>query len=161
MYEEGAPHLRREVWEELRRRCIPVLGICYGMQELVHLHGGRVVGEGSREFGKTAVSLSPEAASTAVASAEEGLVEAERVAREAAALAKASGEAWMVPAKFGPPATGADLFYGVGSEVVEVWMSHGDKVEDLPREFQVGQARKALGREGGGAAARGAEALRY
>ena len=32
MYEEGAPHVARGVWDIIKERKIPVLGICYGMQ---------------------------------------------------------------------------------------------------------------------------------
>src|SRR6266480_6057503 len=40
VYSEGAPELRRELLE----LDLPVLGICYGMQAMVHVLGGRVEG---------------------------------------------------------------------------------------------------------------------
>lgn len=32
MYEEGAPHVAQGVWDIIRERKVPLLGICYGMQ---------------------------------------------------------------------------------------------------------------------------------
>ena len=32
VYEEGAPHVSKEIWEMLKERNVPILGICYGMQ---------------------------------------------------------------------------------------------------------------------------------
>src|SRR5690349_4355946 len=36
---------------------IPVLGICYGMQLLVHLHGGKVASAAKREYGYANVAV--------------------------------------------------------------------------------------------------------
>src|SRR5947207_4841414 len=36
----------------------PVLGICYGMQLIAHLQGGKVVGAGKREYGRAEVEVS-------------------------------------------------------------------------------------------------------
>jgi GMP synthase (glutamine-hydrolysing) len=35
----------------------PILGICYGMQLIAHLEGGKVVGAGRREYGKTELQV--------------------------------------------------------------------------------------------------------
>lgn len=32
MYEEGAPHVAQGVWDIIKERKVPLLGICYGMQ---------------------------------------------------------------------------------------------------------------------------------
>ena len=56
VYEEGAPHVSQDIWDLLAARNIPVLGICYGMQELAHTYGGRVAPGQKREFGKAMVS---------------------------------------------------------------------------------------------------------
>jgi GMP synthase (glutamine-hydrolysing) len=53
VYSEGAPTLRRELLE----LGIPVLGICYGMQAMVRVLGGRVEGAESGEFGRTELTL--------------------------------------------------------------------------------------------------------
>ena len=47
VYEKGAPHASKEIFE----LGIPVLGICYGLQLMTHLRGGRVVPSGKREYG--------------------------------------------------------------------------------------------------------------
>ena len=52
VYEEGAPHVSPECWKLIADRKIPVLGICYGMQELAHVFGGRVEKGLKHEYGK-------------------------------------------------------------------------------------------------------------
>lgn len=56
VYEEGAPHVSPEVWKLIEERGVPVLGICYGMQELAHTFGGKVAPGQKREYGKASVS---------------------------------------------------------------------------------------------------------
>ena len=53
VYSEGAPKLRPELLE----LGVPVLGICYGMQAMVQVLGGRVEGAASGEFGRTPLVL--------------------------------------------------------------------------------------------------------
>ncbi len=53
VYAEGAPPLRRELLE----LGIPVLGICYGMQLMVHELGGRVEQAPAGEFGRTSLTV--------------------------------------------------------------------------------------------------------
>jgi GMP synthase (glutamine-hydrolysing) len=53
VYADGAPPLRRELLE----LGVPVLGICYGMQLMVHELGGRVEAAPSGEFGRTPLAL--------------------------------------------------------------------------------------------------------
>jgi GMP synthase (glutamine-hydrolysing) len=70
----------------------PVLGICYGMQLIAHLEGGKVVGAGKREYGRAEVQI-----------------------------AEPKG-----------------LFEGFqAKETMTAWMSHGDHVEAVPREYMV------------------------
>jgi GMP synthase (glutamine-hydrolysing) len=54
VYEPGAPHLERGLLE----LGVPVLGICYGMQLLVHELGGRVEQAEVGEFGRSELSVS-------------------------------------------------------------------------------------------------------
>jgi GMP synthase (glutamine-hydrolysing) len=53
VYADGAPALRTELLE----LGIPVLGICYGMQLMVHELGGRVEQAPSGEFGRSRLTL--------------------------------------------------------------------------------------------------------
>lgn len=52
-YEEGAPTYTRELFE----LGIPVLGLCYGAQLMMHVLGGRVEKAPVREYGKTEVMV--------------------------------------------------------------------------------------------------------
>jgi GMP synthase (glutamine-hydrolysing) len=53
VYSEDAPELRSELLE----LGVPVLGICYGMQAMVRVLGGRVEGAEAGEFGRTELVL--------------------------------------------------------------------------------------------------------
>lgn len=53
VYEEGAPTVDPEVFN----LDIPILGICYGMQLITHLNGGKVEKAESREFGKALLEI--------------------------------------------------------------------------------------------------------
>jgi len=84
VYDESAP----KVDFELFRLGIPVLGICYGMQLIAHLFGGKVARSPRREYGRAQLRL----------------------------LSRNS------------------LFEGTPDEFT-VWMSHADKVLELPPKF--------------------------
>jgi GMP synthase (glutamine-hydrolysing) len=75
---------------------VPILGICYGLQLLAHLLGGKVVTAAHREYGRAQVCYA---------------------GSENPAVRK--------------------LFksFSVG-EPFEVWMSHGDSIEALPKDFE-------------------------
>ncbi len=68
---------------------VPILGICYGLQLMAHLQGGKVNPADHREFGRTQVHLTAE----------------------------------------------SPLFAGL-SRSEEVWMSHGDRLLQLPSGFR-------------------------
>jgi len=78
---------------DLLRLGIPVLGICYGMQLMAYLLGGRVAPAGQREYGPA-----------------------------------------LLRGEWGSP-----IFLGIEElrrgEPVQVWMSHGDRIEALPEGF--------------------------
>lgn len=51
VYEEGAPHATEGFWAYVLNSNIPVLGICYGMQEMQQYFGGEVQNSLKREYG--------------------------------------------------------------------------------------------------------------
>ena len=55
VYDKESPHVHAEVWELIKKKKIPVLGICYGMQELTHTFGGKVCPTEEREYGRAMV----------------------------------------------------------------------------------------------------------
>lgn len=92
VYDPQSPHVHPEVWKYIEENNLPVLGICYGMQEIAHYFGGKVQPSSEREFGRAFIYMNEEH--------------------------KDSSQM---------------LFKGV--EHSQMWMSHGDKVTQLPEGF--------------------------
>ncbi|KAI0636030.1 GMP synthase [Trametes polyzona] len=93
VYDKDAPHVDPAVFE----LGVPVLGICYGLQEMAWNMGGKVAKCEHREYGFAQVQIS----------------------------------------KIGGESKGADaLFQDLGDEL-QVWMSHGDQLSELPPNFHV------------------------
>ncbi len=84
VYEKNAPLCPKEIFD----LNIPILGICYGMQLMSHLLGGKVASSTKREYGRALLELSKP----------------------------------------------SPLFSGI-KEKIDVWMSHGDRIESLPKGF--------------------------
>eukprot|EP00917_Polyrhabdina_sp_WS-2016_P027802 GHVP01059374.1.p1 GENE.GHVP01059374.1~~GHVP01059374.1.p1 ORF type:complete len:540 (+),score=88.49 GHVP01059374.1:29-1621(+) len=57
VYEEGAPHVSSAMWQHILENKIPMLGICYGFQEIVSRMGGEVAKGTVREYGLCVVNL--------------------------------------------------------------------------------------------------------
>ncbi|KAK8807295.1 hypothetical protein WA158_004054 [Blastocystis sp. Blastoise] len=55
VYEEGAPHVSEAVWNYILEKKLPLLGICYGLQEIAYHFGGEVAPCDRREYGKAMV----------------------------------------------------------------------------------------------------------
>ena len=53
VYTKGAPTLDKKIFDAN----IPILGLCYGMQLITHLHGGEVARADKQEFGKASLKL--------------------------------------------------------------------------------------------------------
>jgi len=86
VYIQGAPSPDRKIFN----LGVPILGICYGMQWIVHNLGGKVRRAQRQEY----------------------------------------GSAELIVTEF------YDLFWGLPS-TMEVWMSHGDIIDELPDGFEV------------------------
>lgn len=86
VYEEGAPKVDPAIFD----LGLPVLGICYGMQLMSHMLGGKVERAGKREYGKAELRLQ-----------------------------------------------NVHSLYEKWDQNEVVWMSHSDKVVELPSGFQV------------------------
>jgi len=56
--------VQEAVWALARERNLPILGICYGFQELTHTLGGKVERAPRREFGHAVVTRKPAAPTT-------------------------------------------------------------------------------------------------
>lgn len=92
VYAEDAPHVDPKVFE----LGVPLLGICYGLQEIAWHHGKNVLAGEKREYGHATL----------------------RVERNS-----------------GKEAHVDKLFRGLEDDM-EVWMSHGDKLSQLPSSFR-------------------------
>ena len=57
VYDKDAPHCSGGFWEYCVSKEIPVLGICYGMQEMQHHFGGSVEASNKREYGKSSLEI--------------------------------------------------------------------------------------------------------
>jgi GMP synthase (glutamine-hydrolysing) len=87
VYEKDAPRNPPEIFQ----MGIPILGICYGMQLMTHLLGGKVARSLKREYGRSEVFIDDP----------------------------------------------QDLFAGLdGGASLQVWMSHGDRIEAPPQGFR-------------------------
>ena len=53
VYQKNAPHIEKKVFD----LGLPVLGICYGLQLVMHLMGGKVEASAKREYGKADISI--------------------------------------------------------------------------------------------------------
>ena len=58
VYDQKAPLPKKEIYD----LGLPILGICYGLQVLVHQNGGKIVHSQKREYGKTQVNVVEEVA---------------------------------------------------------------------------------------------------
>lgn len=57
VYEKDAPHVSEELWTFIEEKQLPVLGICYGLQEIADHYGGSVASCGHREYGPAEVRV--------------------------------------------------------------------------------------------------------
>ncbi|EFC40722.1 glutamine amidotransferase [Naegleria gruberi] len=57
VHDEHSPRVNEQVWNEIHKRQIPILGICFGAQMLAHLYGEQVVSSVIREYGRAHIQL--------------------------------------------------------------------------------------------------------
>jgi len=57
VYDENSPHLSPSIFLNCEENKIPMLGICYGLQEIAFHYGGKIVGHGKKEYGKNTLNL--------------------------------------------------------------------------------------------------------
>ena len=110
--EADSPRAPQQVYDAR----LPLLGICYGMQTMAAQLGGSTEGGHTREFGPARVKLT--AANTLLSN----LGAAKRAPQ-------GEGESWM------GEQSGAAL--DAPTPVLDVWMSHGDRVTAVPPGFAV------------------------
>jgi GMP synthase (glutamine-hydrolysing) len=84
VYEDDAPFIHPAILDA----DVPILGICYGMQALTKIMGGKVIPAGEREFGPSRITVSTDNP--------------------------------LIP-------TGE----------LDVWMSHGDRIDEIPSGFEI------------------------
>jgi GMP synthase (glutamine-hydrolysing) len=106
VYEDGAPHMKPEVWKHCESKKLPILGICYGFQEMCQALGGRVEPGTKKEFGRTEMTIT-----SGDTRGKNGAPSPKKIRAE------------------------PGLFDGLSTKE-EVWMSHGDKVTKLPPGFE-------------------------
>jgi GMP synthase (glutamine-hydrolysing) len=85
IYEKNAPKISKDILD----MDIPILGICYGLQLLVHLNNGKVNPADKKEYGQAQLQINSK----------------------------------------------SQIFEGIPDNSI-VWMSHGDKVDEIPIEFE-------------------------
>ncbi|PVF99750.1 putative GUA1-GMP synthase [Serendipita vermifera] len=93
VYDADAPHVDPDVF----KLGVPVLGICYGLQEMASHFGGKVGGSTHREYGHADVEV----------------------------------------IKLGAPYDRADRLLNGLEDQLQVWMSHGDQISEIPNGFRV------------------------
>lgn len=67
VYDAEAPHLEKAIWEFVEESQVPVLGICYGLQEMCRALGGQVEPGQRREFGHAKLEVRTDVASEGAA----------------------------------------------------------------------------------------------
>ena len=57
VYEAGSPQLPDSFFKLIIEEKIPVLGICYGHHQIIHVLGGKIEAHDSKEYGKTNLEI--------------------------------------------------------------------------------------------------------
>ena len=125
VWAEGAPTYDRQ----LLGLGVPVLGICYGMQLLAQMMGGRVEGGHAGEYGPATIEiLDPDLPSRGIET---------RGREELPSRGIETRGREDLPSRGAEPRGRLGGFFQGCDAQEKVWMSHGDRVTDLPAGTQV------------------------
>lgn len=125
VYEADGPHLDPEVWKYAKEKKMPILGICYGLQEMCHALGGRVEPGTKKEFGFAELHARKDVSAAGDSPAKKLKTGICQLLEGIEGLDTISG--------LGDKKQGDPLMEHKGAQV---WMSHGDKVTKLPPGFK-------------------------
>ncbi|CRG94184.1 GMP synthetase, putative [Plasmodium gallinaceum] len=103
--EPGSPHLKDEVFEYFLKNKIPILGICYGMQEIALKMKGEVKKSKNCEYGSTDVQI---------------------ITTENAHDDRYKNYKLM---------DNCDLYDNINDKKITVWMNHTEEVSKIPDSF--------------------------
>ena len=107
VYDPDAPHVHDDIWNFIQDRQIPILGICYGMQEMAfHFPGGAVQKGNTHEYGKSTVQRADRTTGTDNNNNNSSNNQTESL-----------------------------LFQDIPQNDMILWMSHGDQIQSIPDGF--------------------------
>ena len=120
VYDKNAPMISDHIF----RLGIPVLGICYGMQLIAYLMGGKVVPLKTREYGRDVIFILPQDYYDEIQDKEK-IESSYKLKPQEVAIN--DNLVSLAPGK---------LFSGLSNrEKLDVWMSHGDSIIEPPKGF--------------------------
>ena len=114
VYDSGAPLCNPDIF----RLGIPILGICYGMQLMAHLLGGKVEPAPIREYGLARLFIDDVGGRSELSESAVGLLDVGRGWGNGEARSRDNSSSILV-------------------KEFPVWMSHGDSVSQIPEGFEV------------------------
>jgi len=135
VYEEEAPHCVPAFWQYVDQTHMPLLGICYGLQEMTYALKGKVSASAKREYGHAELMMKE-------LNAEERKLDNQAnhsPAVNGVPTAPRDSEPDPNQVHDNPTAVSPNvhrLFQGLVHNPTRVWMSHGDKVTQLAPGFQ-------------------------
>jgi GMP synthase (glutamine-hydrolysing) len=142
VYDIDAPHVHADVWTYIQTHRIPILGICYGMQELAYTFQGVVEKGLKHEYGKSLVKrtkhkpavIDADADTDTATSTGTGTGTGTACAITPTAAETPLEETTSTSNHASSPSSSSLLFQDIPDEFV-MWMSHGDKIQTVPEGF--------------------------
>ncbi|MBN2225701.1 MAG: glutamine-hydrolyzing GMP synthase [Deltaproteobacteria bacterium] len=122
VYDKNAPIINADIFS----LGIPILGICYGMQLIAHLMGGKVVPLETREYGRDVVYILPQEYYDDIKDKEKT---EDNYKSKPQKVDIGNKSIFLAPGK---------LYSGLSDrEKLDVWMSHGDSIIEPPEGFVI------------------------